>query len=96
MYLYIITHATSHLNKSNNGHFPSDQKCWFQFLVILSGTWNLSRAFPGSSGKEDGFARKNQIFENFLLAISVPFDFLPGMVICLSRNQQFLNFLEIF
>ena len=57
---------------------------------------DLRTAFSGIPGKEDSLARKNQIFENFLLGISVPFGFLPGMVICLSRNQQFLDFLEIF
>ena len=48
MYLYIV---------SNNGHFPFDQKCWFQFLVITSDTRNLRRAFPGISGKEENFAK---------------------------------------
>jgi len=65
-------------------------------LVISSGKWNLCTAFSGISGKEASLPRNKQIFENFSLGISVPFDFLPGMVICISGNQQFLDFLETF
>lgn len=84
MYLYIV---------SNNGHFPFDQKCWFQFLVKTSDTRNLRRAFPGVSGKKRTLPRKKkQIFENFFLGNSVPFDFLPGMPICLSRKSTIFGF----
>lgn len=51
MYLYIV---------SNNGHFPFNQKCWFQFLVISSDTRNLHSAFPEISGKEENFAKKKK------------------------------------
>lgn len=51
MYLYIV---------SNNGHFPLDQKCWFQFLVKTSDTRNLRRAFPGISGKKRTLPRKKK------------------------------------
>ena len=53
------------------------------------------------SQKEDNLLRYNQIFENFFLEISVPFDFHPeiswifGWMVRFSEIQQFPDFLEL-
>jgi len=55
-------------------------------------------SFSGISGKEDNLAMYIQSFGNFLLGISVPFDFPPGIsgifvwMVRISEIQQFLIF----
>ena len=55
-----------------------------------------------NSEKEDNLVRYTQIFENFSLEISVPFDFHPGIsgifgwMDRFSEIQQFPDFLELF
>jgi len=51
-------------------------------------------AFSGISGKENNLARYTEIFGNFLLGISVPFDLPPGIfgsMIRFSEIQQLPN-----
>ena len=91
--LSFASHDRLLLGALSNQYKNSDSN--FQKFLVTNET-----EFSGNSGKEDNLARYTKIFENFVLGISIPYEFprvvseIFGRMVHFSEIPQFPEILE--